>query len=88
MPYATSNPPRLMVPAMNAASPQIWTYTSADDDATTNGAGYYTDGVALGMKAGDFVLVWDTTTPKGSFHYVASINTTTGTATTAFGAVA
>lgn len=88
MAYAVTNPPRLMVPAMNATGPQIWTYTSADDDATTNGAGYYTDGVALGMRLGDMVYVFDTTTPKGSQHYVSSVNTTTGAVTTAFAAVA
>lgn len=86
MAYAATNPPAKVTQTI--AGKSLWIYTSVDDDATVNGAGYFTNGVALGMQAGDFVLVWDTTTPKGSFHYVASINTTTGTATTAFGAVA
>jgi hypothetical protein len=86
MAYNVANPPRLMVPAMNATGPQIWSYTSTDDDATTNGASYYSDGVSLGMRVGDIVLVTDTTTPKVSLHGVASVTATA--ATTAFGAVA
>ena len=88
MAYSTSQPPRLMVPAMNAQTPQIWAYTSVDDDATTNGAGYYTDGADLGMKLGDMVYVFDTTTPKGSLHWVSTVNTTTRAVTTSFAAVA
>ncbi len=87
MTYATSNSPRLIADSIGGNG-SVWLYTSTDDDATTNGSGYYTNGVALGMKVGDIVLVIDTTTPKGSFHYVASVNTATGTATTGFGAVA
>jgi len=37
------------------------------------------------MKVGDIVLVIDTTTPKGSFHFVTSVSG--NAATTAFGAV-
>lgn len=85
MSYATSNPPVLMVPAIGNF-PAIWAYKSADDDASTNAASYYSDGVTLGMKVGDFVLVYDTATPKGSLHYVASVSG--AAATTAFGAVA
>lgn len=86
MAYAVTNPPRLMVPAMNATGPQIWTYTSTDDDATTNGAGYYSDGVTLGMRVGDLVIVHDSTTPKVSLHGVNSVSGTA--ATTGFAAVA
>jgi hypothetical protein len=64
----------------------IWIYVSTDDDATTNGASYYSNGIALGMKVGDFVLVFDSTNLKGSFHFVTSVTATA--ATTAFGAVA
>lgn len=86
MAYATSNPPALVTQRI-AGGPAMWIYKSTDDDATTNGAGYYTNGSALGMRAGDMVYVYDTTTPKGSQHYVSSV-TAGGAATTAFAAVA
>jgi hypothetical protein len=86
MTYATSNPPRVVGDSIGGGC-TLWLYSSTDDDATTNGSGYYSNGVALGMKVGDVVLVSDTTTPKSSLHFVTSVNTTTGTATTGFGAV-
>ena len=85
MAYSVSNPPQLLVPAIGAR-PAIWSYKSADDDGTVNGASYFTNGVTLGMKVGDIVFVYDTTTPKSSGHYVASVSG--AAATTAFLAVA
>ena len=84
MAYVVSNPPAKIADQIGGAG-TVWLYKSADDDTTVNGASYFTNGVALGMKVGDIVLVIDTTTPKGSFHFVASVS---GNAvTTAFGAV-
>jgi hypothetical protein len=85
MAYAVTNPPALIADKVGGSG-SVWLYKSTDDDATTNGAGYYTNGVPLGMAVGDIVLVIDTTTPKGSFHFVTSVSG--DTATTAFGAVA
>lgn len=85
MAYSTSSPPARIVGTITGHN--VWFYTSADDDATTNGAGYYTNGDALGMKAGDLVIVYDTTTPKTSVCYVSTV-TAGGAATTAFAAVA
>ncbi len=85
MAYLVTNPPMVYV-APIGTMPAIWVYKSTDDDATTNGANYYSDGVTLGMKIGDIVIVVDTTTPKVSLHGVASVSGTA--ATTAFGAVA
>lgn len=84
MAYVASNSPSLIAEMIGGAG-SVWLYRSADDDATVNGANYFTNGVALGMKVGDIVLVIDTTTPKGSFHFVASVSATA--ATTGFGAV-
>lgn len=85
MAYATTNPPAKLVDTIGGGA-ALWIYKSTDDDATVNGAGYFSNGVTLGMAVGDIVLVIDTTTPKGSFHYVASVSG--NAATTAFGAVA
>lgn len=85
MAYVTTNPPRLISDSVMGDG-TVWLYRSADDDATVNGGSYFTDGVTLGMAVGDIVLVIDTTTPKGSFHFVTSVSG--AAATTAFGAVA
>ena len=73
MAYSTANPPVLMQPSIGD-KPQFWAYASADDDATVNGASYFSNGVSLGMKVGDFVFVSDTATPKGSVHSVVSVS--------------
>ena len=86
MAYATTNPPQLRIPSVGGTGPQVWTYESADDDATVNGAGYITNADDLGMQVGDIVLVYDTATPKSSVHYVNAISS--GAATLAFAAVA
>lgn len=87
MSYATSNPPKQWLGAIGTAR-NLWYYESTDDDASTNASGYYSNGAALGMKLGDAVYVWDSTTPKGSWTYVSVVNATTGAVTTAFAAVA
>lgn len=60
MSYSTSSPPILLVPSFNDQSPSIWTYASTDGATTVDAAGYITNGAALGMKAGDIVIVTDT----------------------------
>lgn len=86
MAYAVTNPPALVAQRIGSG-PALWIYTSADDDATVNGADYVTDALELGLQAGDFVYVWDTATPKGSCHYVSAVDAD-GNATLAFAAVA
>jgi len=85
MAYSTTNPPSLISEGIGGGG-SLWLYKSADDDATVNGAGYVSNAGDLGMEVGDLVLVIDTDTPKGSFHFVASLSS--GAATLAFGAVA
>lgn len=85
MTYSTSNPPVLLAEGLNGGL-SVWGYKSTDVDSATNASDYYSNGVLLGMKVGDIVLVSDTTTPKTSFHGVVSAS---GDAvTTGFGAVA
>jgi hypothetical protein len=87
MGYSTSIPPAVLVPGVGSY-PTLWVYKSADDDSTTNGSGYYTNGKSLGMKLNDIVLVVDTATPLVSLCSVSVVNATTGAVTTKFGAVA
>ncbi len=85
MAYSVDNPPARISDTVDGAA-NVWIYKSADDDATVNGASYFTNGVTLGMKVGDILLVIDTATPKGSYHFVTSVSGAAATA--AFGAVA
>jgi hypothetical protein len=60
MTYATSNPPFLIAQGLTADGNALWGYRSEDDAATVNSAGYFSNGLALGMKVGDLVAVTDT----------------------------
>jgi hypothetical protein len=57
MAYATSNPPELVV---STQSFRIWAYKSTDAATAVRVSGYFTNGYALGMRAGDLVIVIDT----------------------------
>ena len=82
--YTTANPPSLVSQRIGDG-PAIWIYKSVDVDSDVNASGYIDDGEALGMRVGDMVYVYDTTTPKGSVHWVSAVSTT---ATLGFAAVA
>lgn len=73
MAYATTNPPRCLVPAVGANEASLWMYVSADDKATVIGAGYFTDGDDLGFKVGDVVIIADTGTPLSSTAIVDAV---------------
>lgn len=81
MSYATSNPPVRM--AGSIANNNIWHYTSSDSGTATTASFYYSNGDTLGMKAGDFVHVYDLVNTKGSLTCVTGVTAGSG-ATTAF----
>lgn len=60
MAYSTLNPPRMMVPAVGAVGPNLWSYDSADAATVVRATGYITDADDLGMKVGDTVIQGDT----------------------------
>jgi len=54
---------------------RIFKYTTASDsDGTIVGASYFSNGVAMGMRAGDLVDVVATTGPKYKRYQVASVS--------------
>jgi hypothetical protein len=59
MAYATSNPPEKLVSNLDGTF-NIWVYRSTDPTTDVDGANYFTNGVSLGMKAGDIVFSVDT----------------------------
>lgn len=74
MAYAVTNPPMCMVPSMGN-KPAIWTYASEDVHTDVDASGYFTNGGALGMKVGDFVMVAKTTATVGAtLHVVTTVS--------------
>ena len=68
MAYSTSTPP--FVVSQGIYSGKNWRYESADAATLVRVAGYFTNGYALGMRAGDTVTVVDTDT-----SYTTTIHT-------------
>jgi len=58
--------------------PALWSYKSTDAVATVAGSSYFTNGYALGMQQGDFVLVWNSGSTLGSFGYINNVTTSAG----------
>jgi hypothetical protein len=83
MAYSTSNPPKLLVGRFAGAGVSLWTYTHTDAAADVDAADYFSNGDALGMKVGDFILGYDSTTPL--CHIWAVITVTAGGAATVCG---
>lgn len=79
MSYATTNPPKLMVPGVGGAS-SLFQYSDTDAHTDVDAAGYFTDGADLGMKANDIMIVVDTDTYTCTIHHV--LNATTISAAT------
>lgn len=80
MAYSASTPPALLVQRIGGNS-AIWGYRSVDDAATVRGANYFTNGLDLGMKAGDIVFHNDTdaATITGSVSVVTAVTSSGAT---------
>lgn len=65
------NPPQCVTQSI--AGPRSWVYKSTHVASDVEGAYFFTDGAALGMKIGDPVLVVqvDSLTSTGAFVYAA-----------------
>lgn len=57
-------------------APSIYTYKSADTQATINTAGYF-NSLASILKVGDIIFIYDTTTPSLVLSYVNANDGTT-----------
>ena len=58
MAYSTSNPPICISGPAHGAG-QKWRYSSTDAAATVVASGYFTNGKALGIRAGDIFEILD-----------------------------
>lgn len=83
MAYATTNPPKLLVPSMGSGQPSLWVYTSTDVHTDVDATGYFTNGSDLGLKVGDIMFVSKSSATIGTtLHYVQTV-TAGGAATIA-----
>ena len=89
MAYATTNPPVKVSqgplagfganePGGTNTIPAMWVYSSADPIATVQGAGYFTNGLTLGMRVGDIVFVIDNNLVRMYPSFVTAVTATAG----------
>lgn len=82
MAYATTNPPKLLVPRMGGGN-ALWIYVSEDVHTDVDAADYFSNGDALGMKVNDAVIVVKSTATIGATIHSVSAVTAGGAATIA-----
>lgn len=82
MSYATTNPPKLLVPHVGGGQ-GFWLYASTDVHTDVDATDYFTNGNALGMKVNDVVVVVKTTATIGATIHVVTTSTAGGAATIA-----
>ena len=74
MAYATTNPPKLLVPGMGSGQPSLWVYTSTDVHTDVDASGYFTNGSDLGLRVGDIMFVSKSNATIGTtLHYVQTV---------------
>ena len=72
MAYATSNPPACISEQIGGAG-TVWLYRDGDDKAAVTAADYFSNGDALGMKAGDTLILQDETNTKSHTLTVSAV---------------
>lgn len=79
MAYATTNPPALLQDRIGGGG-AVWSYKSTDTIATVLAANYFTNGEALGLKAGDQVnIIVDATNTLMYPCYVSAVTSSGAT---------
>ena len=77
MAYNSANPPTLIAGPLTGRG-QLWFHTSADATAAADASGFITNGGALGMRVGDYVIHKDSTSEAtaASMHKVVTVSAT------------
>lgn len=73
MAYSTSNPPTCVGGDNSGGGNRVWLYVSADAHGTVDGADYFSNGDALGLKVNDAMIVVDSNVPTCTIHHVATV---------------
>lgn len=77
MSYSVSSPPILVAGGVGG-TPRVWMYVSTDASADVDASGYFSNAYALGMRAGDLVLVQDSDDLVWSGHSVITCTAAAG----------
>ena len=72
MSYAASGL-KLLVPQMGGG-PGVWYYKSNDAHTDVDASGYFSDGLQMGMKDNDIVIVVDEDTATTTIHHVSGVS--------------
>lgn len=74
MAYSATNPPNKIVEGTidGTGGPTLWAYASADTDAVTRAAGYFSDALLRGMVVGDIIFIYNNVTFNVTEMSVAS----------------
>ena len=78
MPYSPSNPPYLIAAGVGGGGRNFWGYDSTDVHTDVDASNYFTDGLDLGMKVNDKVLVTKTSATIGATLHVVTAVTASG----------
>ena len=78
MAYTTASL-KLITPGMGTNGIQEFNYRTSDARATVEGAGYFSDGIAKGMRLGDQVTVVVTPGYLTTIHSVSVVSATAAT---------
>lgn len=73
MAYETSNPPKCILHGIGGG-PSIWVYADGDAHTDVDATDYFTNGLELGMKVGDVVIVQNTTGYTTTLHSVSAVD--------------
>lgn len=73
MAYSTSNPPRLLLPSLGGGQ-QVWGYKSTHTSTEALATNFFTNGAALGMRAGDVLLVSNSTSGVPFLAGIVTVN--------------
>ena len=77
MSYSTSAPPRLILEGGIGGSPSIWLYTEPATAASIDGSGYISNGYDIGMRDGDLLFFFNSTSKIWTTHTVLNNSGTT-----------
>lgn len=87
MAYNTANPPvkvttgilaKVNTTEATTVGGDIWVYKSADAIATVQAAGYFSNGLQLGMAVDDIVFVFDTNLGRMYPSFITAVTPTPG----------
>lgn len=83
MAYSTGTPPALVVTGLTRSSNnQMWEYKEAATFDTIRAAGYISNAQDLGMKVGDYLMHWDSSSASAPVLTIGRVTAVSSTGAT------